>query len=1112
MPTFKQDQSQKQASSRPARSNQVTAGANHHPSPMLHLQRAIGNQAGLRSLQAPAHAELQPGRMVSAPGDVREQEADQVTHTGGVVLQRTCACGGTSGEDDECAECRAKRLQGQGVLQAKLTVGAANDAYEQEADRVAEQVMRMPEPLSESQALSITPVTSRQAQSKESGAEAPATAPPIVHEALSSPGQPLDAATRGYFEPRFGHDLTRVRLHTDPKAAESARAVNALAYTIGNDIVLGTGQYRPRTIDGSRLLAHELTHVVQQAQAPQLARRVQRQTPAEAALGHSSVTPGEHGASGQGLSQLDREHPEFSRQLTDFSQRFWDLFELTQGPLILSGIIDASHHIQALTQFNYYLGMLRRQEQYMNQGDRYSPRDIHNWLELVEGALGAVGPLMDLAAPGVSDDLQETEAIREIRSRLPELGAELTELQGESFIRAESEKIEAQKQAGRDEAAAEAARRETPEGRRDAAIEFTREYVKDEHKWWPNQDHPAAGVFAEQLGYYYIHEEKLSGADIKIVLKTLASEDDLLDRALYQGLLLEYLLLEGVTDLGIAELPRATGGDFYNGFNLTWLDLLQRDPITTPDFSTPTPLDVFKFELGLHWGVLAGIAKSAYGTVMDVASLFQGKTYTDVFDLLVKNVWDEQWRFGFGKSFALALHAYFQDITDDGPLEIGQKFGEFIGSALWEIILGIITGGILNAITKLLKKTRWGAALVLFAEKVVDAMPWVEPKVVDIDEDLPTPSGHPVATPQSPHVRDELIEPIAGSGHGAPSAPAASTELDLPTPDANKPATPDVDQKGATPDADTPPPLDVDPEGKDLAAPDVDKPATPAAPKDADLEASVKRSSELDSNRLTFHDKLREVAYINTNPSLIKGEAPNRFVKLGKGDHEIVEVPGIGCERRSSKGVKVPCPTGMSEEKPTPANMSEEQLKAMKGIEAEKWEKKSFKRHWKTLVRTDTFFGEWNITFNELTSRLSVLQGKLNGAGKGGLLPKIDDSYLKLSSKTFILEEGTDELQKMYEILEASSSLKVRNEIEKVFGRDFEKWVGDKELDAIEFDLDNGIIDIVDVTLRSDQLLLVHNLKTKFYREVMQKIVGTQGPVVEAFDLTLSLKEMISMQ
>jgi hypothetical protein len=88
--------------------------------------------------------------------------------------------------------------------------------------------------------------------------------PSIVHEVLRSPGQPLDAAARAFFEPRFGHDFSQVRVHADGRAAESARAVNAFAYTVGRDVVFGAGQYGPHTHHGKRLLAHELTHVVQQ--------------------------------------------------------------------------------------------------------------------------------------------------------------------------------------------------------------------------------------------------------------------------------------------------------------------------------------------------------------------------------------------------------------------------------------------------------------------------------------------------------------------------------------------------------------------------------------------------------------------------------------------------------------------------------------------------------------------------------------------------------------------------------------------------------------------------------------------------------------------------------
>lgn len=91
--------------------------------------------------------------------------------------------------------------------------------------------------------------------------------PALVQEVLASPGRPLDVATRDYMESRFGHDFSRVRVHTDGKAAESARVVGALAYTVGRDVVFASGRYSPAWFEGKRLLAHELAHTVQQTGA-----------------------------------------------------------------------------------------------------------------------------------------------------------------------------------------------------------------------------------------------------------------------------------------------------------------------------------------------------------------------------------------------------------------------------------------------------------------------------------------------------------------------------------------------------------------------------------------------------------------------------------------------------------------------------------------------------------------------------------------------------------------------------------------------------------------------------------------------------------------------------
>ena len=87
-------------------------------------------------------------------------------------------------------------------------------------------------------------------QRRESGPSGANVAPPIVQDVLRSPGRPLDAPTQAFMEPRFGQDFSGVRVHTDAKAAESARAVNALAYTVGRDVVFSAGWYAPGTSDG----------------------------------------------------------------------------------------------------------------------------------------------------------------------------------------------------------------------------------------------------------------------------------------------------------------------------------------------------------------------------------------------------------------------------------------------------------------------------------------------------------------------------------------------------------------------------------------------------------------------------------------------------------------------------------------------------------------------------------------------------------------------------------------------------------------------------------------------------------------------------------------------
>lgn len=195
-------------------------------------------------------------------------------------LQRKCACGGAPGPTGECAACRRNRRPGEKPRprQPKLAINQPNDQDEQAADRVAAQVMRMAEPRLHHQRVHTAVVNGEGLHTKPTLQKASrmgdvrAAAPPIVHEVLGSQGMaaahPLDAATRGLMEARFGHDFSRVRVHTNGKAAESAQAVNAHAYTVGHQIVFAANRYAPATAAGRHLLAHELTHVLQQESQP----------------------------------------------------------------------------------------------------------------------------------------------------------------------------------------------------------------------------------------------------------------------------------------------------------------------------------------------------------------------------------------------------------------------------------------------------------------------------------------------------------------------------------------------------------------------------------------------------------------------------------------------------------------------------------------------------------------------------------------------------------------------------------------------------------------------------------------------------------------------------
>lgn len=175
-----------------------------------------------------------------------------------------------------------KRSEREDMFHPKITLSEANDPEEREADRVADHVMLMADPglihssptlvqrqcaACELGGATCSKCAEEEKVRRKEGPTHHATTDSATYSQIATlrgKGQPLSQSVRDFFEPRFGYDFSGVRVHTDTTAAESAHAINALAYTSGEDIVFGAGQFTPDNATGQRLLAHELTHTIQQ--------------------------------------------------------------------------------------------------------------------------------------------------------------------------------------------------------------------------------------------------------------------------------------------------------------------------------------------------------------------------------------------------------------------------------------------------------------------------------------------------------------------------------------------------------------------------------------------------------------------------------------------------------------------------------------------------------------------------------------------------------------------------------------------------------------------------------------------------------------------------------
>jgi hypothetical protein len=264
-----------------------TAIASHDS--IIHLQKTIGNQAVQRLMRSNAwnngtRTGIQTKLKISQPGDMYEQEADRIAEQ--VMRMSTPSRIGISATSEEeridrkCSACKMKK--GEDEEEERLNISRKPST------------MAEPEPRND--------VTND------------------IGNVLSSDGSSLDDDTKAIMESRFGYGFTNVRVHKDTKAAESAQQADALAYSVGQDIIFGTGQYAPRTKEGQRLLAHELAHVLQHQKDGQPANNltVRRQSSSS----KSSPTESVNKAPAEGVSKPKHEFFDFQRVFVSTDREF----------------------------------------------------------------------------------------------------------------------------------------------------------------------------------------------------------------------------------------------------------------------------------------------------------------------------------------------------------------------------------------------------------------------------------------------------------------------------------------------------------------------------------------------------------------------------------------------------------------------------------------------------------------------------------------------------------------------------------------------------------------------------------------------------------------------
>lgn len=583
-------------------------------------------------------------------------------------------------------------------IQPKLQLSSPNDPLEHEADRMADRVVNQ-QADAQMQPKCSTCESEEKVQRKCStcqqeeavqrsmasrlGSRPPVRGAPADGRSLAPPpqvergvqsragGQQLPDATLSQMNQGFGVDFSDVRIHQGSNAVVMNNALNARAFTVGNDIYFGAHQYHPGTADGDRLIAHELTHTIQQGAVGEQIQRAEVDDVEE----EKNLSRDEFRAS----------HARLAETVAEIFLAYDNVYHFSTQLKRPSGYSDAVYRglLIAVRGSRAWAEKRRRVVEELNS---YSSRNILLWLQAVRDSLKEVVRQLTVEVKHLgphSADAADFKAYTKGHV-LPLIASTL----GQSFFDQGREEMEDWKEEKEQERLA--LKNKSPVAWAYEAIpEFVERYPVKVGTVAENK------TYGAKLGDLLISKYRLDEVQILELFGRLREEQpEVFQKAMYQGYTMEYLLgagMSGFTDL------RSDGEGFFSGLSRGYKEAMNTtQPAPFQEWST---VDYATFYFNYIAGVPTGALKGALDLVMDIVSLFTPSFWSMIYSLAT----DEAFRYDMGVAVGFMLVQEMRELESPDPAKLGWKVGKLVGRIAFEVIMSLLGVNLIKFISALAK-------------------------------------------------------------------------------------------------------------------------------------------------------------------------------------------------------------------------------------------------------------------------------------------------------------------------------------------------------------------------------------------------------------------------